>query len=256
MNVLSVFDGISCGQVALTQLHIQYSNYIASEIYDKAIQITQTNFPKTRQIGDVRFIDTSKLPKIDLLIGGSPCQDLSIAKTDRKGLQGKQSSLFWEFIKIKSDINPHYFLLENVKNKWIQQMSTALNVTPIEINSDKFVQQNRPRMYWTNIPILNKLPQRPQWNGQYWQWRRTYWRENKNGVCPCLTANMGTGGNNVPYIGNENNKRRLTPEECEELQGLPKGYTQGVANSHRYKTIGDGWSIPVIKFIFQGLKNI
>lgn len=131
-------------------------------------------------------------------------------------------------------------------------ISDFLGVDPIEINSDLFVQQNRPRLYWTNIPV-DELPKRPDWEGQYYQWRRTYFRENKSGVCPCLMANMGTGGHNVP-LKSKNLKDKLTPIECESLQGIPEDYTNHVSNTQRYKMIGNSMTVYVIAHILKGLK--
>lgn len=156
INVLSLFDGISCGQLALQNVGIEVENYYASEICKNAITITQNNFPKTIQIGCVKKIDFSILPKIDLLIGGSPCQDLSIAKANREGLNGERSGLFWEYVKALKKTNPRYFLLEN--NYGMPQeakdiITEQLGVEPIFINSSLFSAQSRKRYYWTNIPF-------------------------------------------------------------------------------------------------------
>ena len=128
-----------------------------------------------------------------------------------------------------------------------------LGVGPVEINSDLFVGQNRPRMYWTNIDIVN-LPERPDWDQKYYQWRRTYFRENKSGVCPCLTANMGTGGHNVP-LHSKDLKDKLSPVECERLQTIPDNYTEGVSNTQRYKMIGNGYTVDVIAHILSFIKD-
>jgi len=135
INVLSLFDGISCGQVALNNAGIKINNYFASEIDKHAIKVTQSNYPKTIQLGDVRGIKAENLPKIDLLIGGSPCQSFSNAGRGA-GFDGK-SGLFWEYVRILKEAQPTYFLLENVKMKkeWQDVISEALGVQPIEINS-------------------------------------------------------------------------------------------------------------------------
>jgi DNA-cytosine methyltransferase len=111
MNVLSLFDGMSCGQIALNRAGIKYDNYFASEIKPHAIKVTQHNYPNTIQLGDVRNIKAEDLPKIDLLIGGSPCQDFSIANKDRTGLNGEKSSLFFEYLRLLKELKPKYFLL-------------------------------------------------------------------------------------------------------------------------------------------------
>ena len=112
MNVLCLFDGMSCGQIALNRAGIKYDNYFASEIDKHAINVTQNNFPKTKQVGSVTELKTDNLPKIDLLIGGSPCQSFSNAGL-RNGFDGK-SGLFWEYVRILKEVKPTYFLLENV----------------------------------------------------------------------------------------------------------------------------------------------
>jgi len=259
MNVLSLFDGMSCGRIALQNAEIKVDNYYTSEIDKYAIQIADKNYPidTKNRIGNVCDINIEELENIDLLIGGSPCQDLSGLKEEGKGLQGEKSKLFFEFVKIKNKLKEgSYFLLENVvprKKEWKEEIDKILGVEGVLINSDLFVQQNRPRIYWTNIPIA-KLPTRPNWKGDFYQWRRTYYRHNKNGVVPCLTANMGTGGHNVPLYS-EDKSDKLPPETCEILQGLPFGYTSGLANCHRYKMIGNGWTVDVLAHIFKGLNN-
>jgi len=153
INVLSLFDGISCGQLALERSEIKINNYFACEIKKDAIAVTMDNFPNTIQLGDVREVDFTKLPKIDLLIGGSPCQDLSQAHSERKGLEGNKSSLFWEYVRALNETNPKYFLLENVempKNDY-QIISKTVGTYPININSELVSPQLRNRYYWTNI---------------------------------------------------------------------------------------------------------
>jgi DNA (cytosine-5)-methyltransferase 3A len=264
LNVLSLFDGMSCGQIALDKLGIEY-DYYSSEIDNPAMSITLKNFPKTRFLGNVEQVkyDNGYLigsqgtvwnTDIDLLIAGSPCQDLSGLKSDGKGLNGEKSKLFFEFVRLLKQTKPKYFLLENVvprKKEWKEEIDRILGVKGVYINSDLFVPQNRPRIYWTNIPI-NELPDRPNWNKKYYQFRRTYFRENKSGVCPCLTANMGTGGHNVP-LKSMDLKDKLSPNEVELLQGVPLDYTSSVSNSQRYKMIGNGWTVDVITHIFKNL---
>jgi len=264
MNVLSLFDGISIGRLSLENAGIKIDNYLSSEIESKAIEISRKNYGiNYDNLGSVCDIDfyngvvsspakSRNVGKIDLLIGGSPCQDLSALKNGL-GLEGEKSKLLMEFIRLKEKIKPRYFLLENVvprKKEWKSEIDNLMGVNGVLINSDLFVPQNRPRIYWTNIP-MNILPERPNWIKTYYQWRRTYFRKNMSGVCPCLTANIGTGGHNVP-LKSMDLKDKLTPEECEYLQGLPSGWTSGVANSHRYKAIGNGWTSQVISHIFNG----
>lgn len=157
MNVLSLFDGISCARIALEKLNIPITNYYASEIDKYAIEVSKRNYPDIIHLGDVKDINASTLPKIDLLIGGSPCQDLSNAQKGL-GLKGEKSRLFYEYIRLLKELKPKYFLLENVKNKWGDLMSEIIGVDYIEINSSLFSAQSRPRYYWTNInfPSLPK----------------------------------------------------------------------------------------------------
>ena len=153
MNVLSLFDGMSCGQQALDRIGIKVDNYFASEIKPYAIKVTQHNYPKTIQLGDIRNIKSSDLPKIDLLIGGSPCQDFSIANKERKGLKGQKSSLFYEYLRLLKECNPKYFLLENVAmdDFSYNTISYLIGTFPVDINSKLVSAQMRQRSYWTNI---------------------------------------------------------------------------------------------------------
>jgi DNA (cytosine-5)-methyltransferase 3A len=175
MNVLSLFDGMSCGQQALERVGIKVDNYFASEIDKYAITVTMANYPNTKQLGSVVNVDGYSLPKIDLLIGGSPCQSFSFAGK-RKGMSTKdeqevltldhylelksqeyefqgQSYLFWEYMRLLKEVKPKYFLLENVMmgEKWEKILSKAIGVNPIMINSSLVSAQNRQRLYWTNI---------------------------------------------------------------------------------------------------------
>jgi DNA (cytosine-5)-methyltransferase 3A len=154
MNVLSLFDGLSCGQLALNRACIKYNKYFASEVDKYAIAVTQHNFPKTIQLGDVLQVRDKDLPKIDLLIGGSPCQGFSFAGK-QLNFDDPRSKLFFEFVRLLEECQPKYFLLENVKMKKEYQdvISNYLGVEPIEINSALISAQNRKRLYWANIPV-------------------------------------------------------------------------------------------------------
>ena len=181
MNVLSLFDGISCGQIALERAGIKLDKYYASEICEYSIKITKKNYPSTIEIGDVREVTKEKInSKIDLLIGGSPCQNFSFAGkmngastkdkvkiiTLEQYLSFKEqgfefdgySYLFWEYVRLLKEIKPKYFLLENVKmsKEWQQVITNALGVEPIEINSGLVSAQDRKRLYWTNISGIHQ----------------------------------------------------------------------------------------------------
>ena len=154
ITVLSLFDGMSCGRLALERAGIKVKQYYAAEIDKHAIQVTQHNFPNTIQLGDVTKVFAKDLPKIDLLIGGSPCQGFSFAGK-QLAFDDPRSKLFFEFVRLKSECNPTYFMLENVKMKAEHQniISEILGVKPILINSELVSAQSRERLYWTNIPI-------------------------------------------------------------------------------------------------------
>lgn len=153
INVLSLFDGMSCGQIALERAGIKVNKYFASEIKPHAIKVTQHNYPNTIQLGSVLDVKASDLPKIDLLIGGSPCQDFSSANKEKLGLQGEKSGLFYEYLRLLKECNPKYFLLENVAmdDYSYQAISDMVGTYPTNINSELVSGQLRQRSYWTNI---------------------------------------------------------------------------------------------------------
>ena len=154
MNVLSLFDGMSCGQLTLRELGIPVTNYFASEIDKGAIEIAQHNFPNTHQLGDVRNIQAKDLPKIDLLLAGSPCQGFS-RNGLQKNLEDPRSVLYFEFERLLKECNPKYFLLENVMmDDWPRRViNTRLGYYPVELCGSVFSALRRPRLYWSNIPI-------------------------------------------------------------------------------------------------------
>lgn len=176
VNVISLFDGMSCGRIALHKLGISPTSYIASEIDKFAIQVSKDNWDDITHVGDVTKLDTSTISAGSILIGGSPCQSFSFAGK-MKGMSTKdeievltldhylelknlgyqfegESYLFWEFVRVLKDVRPKYFLLENVlmKKHWQDIISDTLGVQPIKINSALVSAQNRKRLYWTNIP--------------------------------------------------------------------------------------------------------
>jgi DNA (cytosine-5)-methyltransferase 3A len=282
MNVLSLFDGISCGQVALNRMDVTYDNYYASEIDKHAIQITQHNYPNTIQLGDVTNIKGDDLPKIDLLIGGSPCQSFSNAGNG-SGFEGK-SGIFWEYVRLLEELKPTYFLLENVKMKkeWIKIITEAIGVEPIKINSNLLSAQNRERLYWTNIPNITQPENKDIFIEDILdnEFDEKYWLKPRNSELLRNKVDL-TNAPNICCIDVYNKKfkvdrksptltlphhnslrlyqngriRKLTPEECEKLQTLPVGYTNaGVSDIHRYSSIGNGWTVDVIVHIFGGLR--
>jgi DNA (cytosine-5)-methyltransferase 3A len=365
VNVLSLFDGMSCGQLALQRAGFEVDRYMACEIDKYGMQVTRKNFPNTIQMGDVCALRGENLPPIDLLMGGSPCQGFSFAGK-QLNFKDPRSALFFQFVRLLRETKPKYFLLENVRMKQEYQdvISEHLGVKPIMINSALVSAQNRVRLYWTNIPgliqpedkgivlkdiledgdtvidaIYNNRPERvyrekaptiraarhgldvtkyrPCELKEFNQdstchhtatatdikgndsIKRVYadsgksptlttmgggHREPKVLVCRAtvqknsehnqagksttLTAAMGIGGGNVPmlmdkegylkhkgkYLAKERHTyRKLTPMECERLQTVPDGYTEGVSNTQRYKMLGNGWTVDVICHV---LKNI
>ena len=153
MNILSLFDGMSCGRLALDRLGIKIDKYYASEIDKYAIEVSSANYPDTIQIGDVCDVKGEDYPDIDLILAGSPCQGFSFAG-HQLAFDDPRSALFFEFVRVLKEVNPKYFLLENVKMKkeFLDIISDQVGVEPILINSSLLSAQNRQRYYWTNIP--------------------------------------------------------------------------------------------------------
>lgn len=429
MRVLSLFDGISCAREALTQAGVRVDAYYACEVDPNAIRIAMKNYPDTIQLGDVRELREPP-NSIDLLIGGSPCQDLSIAKKNREGLKGNRSSLFWEYIRILRIVRPRWFILENVASmpKADRDIITQeMEVEPVMFNASLVSAQTRKRLFWTNIrftlppdqgillknilqpdaevdesmtvngksfcltasyhkvgetqaehdhnqsksqrtTVFHKTPQTgrnetkklgyvgehdhqgkrvyddngklPALNavcnsmvkvgyigegeqyGQGGQAHRVYSPEGKSatlssaapliklgyigdkehqanrvyspegkaptqckgpngGATPTLvklghlgnsdsqanriyspegksvtlSANGGGLGAKTGLYETEHRIRKLTPIECERLQGLPDNYTEGIAKTNRYKCLGNGFCVPVITHILLAMKE-
>lgn len=294
LNVLSLFDGISCGQVALERAGIKVNQYYASEIEESAIKVTQFNYPNTIQLGDITKITEEQLDAIkpiDMVIGGSPCQDLSMYKKDRgdvKGLLGEKSGLFYEYIRVLKYINPRYFLLENVAsmdNVWRDLISEILGVEPIMINSALVAAQERKRYYWTNIPgfmqpsdkgitIKDIIQDASEVSNKFWYDREFIYNGddskvqctllgtglmrnmravyNQNSKCNTLLCD-GDGGNRQKKVYQDGRCRRFTPLEYERMQTLPDNYTACICDSKRYTGVGNGWTVDVIAHIFSQL---
>ncbi len=265
---------MSCGQIALNKLGIKYDNYFASEIDKYAIQVTQKNYPNTKQIGSVTKVKAVDLPKIDLLFGGSPCQGFSFAGK-QLNFNDPRSKLFFEFVRLLKETKPDYFLLENVKMKKEYQdvISDYLGCEPIEISSSKFIPHNRKRLYWTNIKV--NQPEQKEWDisdfidgkGFATQCklelnpRRV--RFEKVNIFNTLTSVYwkGLNGSSRPAVSisesylheDREAHRMLTPTECERLQTVPIGYTNYVSKTQRYKMLGNGWTVDVISHIFKNM---
>ena len=280
MKVLSLFDGISCGMVALERAGIPVERYVAYEIDKYAIQISKNNYPQIEHCGDVTTADFTQYKDFDLLIGGSPCQDLC-AIGSREGLKGEKSGLFFEFVRALAEVKPKYFLLENnasmtKENK--DKISEILGVEPIMIDSSLVSAQMRKRWYWTNIPsltqpknknikisdILQPVEEKEQYNITENILRKVPGtRAYKNAwgslrkldqKLRCITACYALASTSFSVIDYENGQYYApTPVECERAQTLPDGYTAGVSKAQRYKCIGNGWTVDVIAHILKGL---
>lgn len=287
MNVLSLFDGMSCGQIALNRIGIKPNKYYASEIDKHAIKVTQTNFPNTLQLGDVTKwrewdIDWSS---IDLLTGGSPCQGFSFAGK-QLNFDDARSKLFFTYVEVLANIksvNPNIkFMLENVKMKkeHLDVISDYLGVQPTLINSALVSVQNRQRYYWANWDITPPTDLKISFQDI---------KENDFEICKLYKLNKtksrekmwsnGQGDNSKFSCANVTNKdkvytlttkqdrcpnsglvefedfcRFLTREELEQCQNVPKGYTSSLSYNQACKCLGNGWTVDVIAHIFkQGL---
>ena len=316
LTVLSLFDGISCGRVAGKRAGLKISKYYSSEVEPYPIIIADKNWPEDipYRLGDVRNIDVSTLDKIDLLIGGSPCQSFSLAGK-QNGMTTKedievltldhylelkssgfefegQSYLFWEYMRILTDIrklNPGVlFFLENVNmtSKWEKVLTTAIGVSPIEINSALVSAQNRKRLYWTNIPNVTQpedkgiflkdivllptthkdeiqglihSPKAIEYMNRQVKGGRNHWdfKHHSDILNPKSSAVVANFFKGVPYnvFKDWDVIRKFHPVECERLQTLPDGYTAGISDTQRYKAIGNGWTIDGIAHIFKGIIN-
>jgi len=287
INVLSLFDGMSCGRIALEKVGINVKNYYASEVKPHAISVAKDNYPNNINIGDVTKLKYAdgilytengefNVGKIDLLIGGSPCQDLSLIKFGGKGLEGDKSSLFYQYLRVLLEVNPTYFLLENVasmKNIDKNKITEMMKVEPILINSNLVSAQDRRRYYWSNIPNITqpvdlgiKLCDIVEYGSKREEKfsikkeafverkRKTmYVRVDGDKSMP-ITA-RGYSAWNTQFITDNGIIRDLTINEYKKLQTIPKWYKFDCIKSKATNLIGDGWTIDVIAHIFKGLKE-
>ena len=284
INVLSLFDGISCGHIALDKAGIPINKYYASEIDKYAIKVTNKNYPETINLGDVTTVSGELFTeKIDLLIGGSPCQGFSQAGK-MKNFDDPRSKLFWEYVRILQEVKPKYFLLENVvmKQEWQDIISEALGVKPIMIDSSLTSAATRKRLYWTNIPGVGQpedlritfgdIRERDVQEGSIYytdkglDWIRRH--EKRTGKTlriigdsdkmQMLEASMYKKYSSQRFFGIEDTHglRYITVTECERCMNVPDGYTDCCSNTQRYKQLGNGWEVNTITHIFRTLKNV
>lgn len=311
MNVLSLFDGMSCGHIALDRLGIKVDKYYSAEIDKYAMKVTDRNYPGTIQLGDVNNVYGKDLPKIDLLLGGSPCQGFSYAGK-QLNFNDPRSALFFEFVRLLKECKPKYFLLENVvmQQEFQDVINQYVGVKPIFINSSVVSAQNRQRLYWTNAKVTS-IPEDKRiflkdileydaanefsepyvkLNGgetgvvghvgrQSKQATRIYSSDDKSQCLLALGGGQGaktglyqidkdpdnpkpkrqvdifrvegrSSDDNSPYF-----YRKLTVTECERLQTVPDGYTEGVSMTQRYKMLGNGWTVDVIVHLLKNIKE-
>lgn len=297
LKVLSLFDGISCGRVALERANIPVEKYVAYEIEENAIEVSKYNYPDIEHKGDV-FNAVYTEGEFDILIGGSPCTHWSIAKAGNKGEKGVRETtssgigwdLFSQYVRALKEVKPKWFLYENnesmsddIKN----EITKALGVEPIMINSADFSAQIRKRYYWTNIPVdLDYIPSSDvfadiEYDHDYravdiskykdtlkvnsdntcWKWDASgkgYYSQQSRARSKTIKMNT------VPASGGDKNNiwlgdckyRKLHPIEAERLQTLPDNYTYCIKSSvKRIGLVGNGWTVNVIKHILDGLKN-
>lgn len=302
ITVLSLFDGISCGQLALKRAGIKVKKYYASEIKKIAIKVTMEHFPDTVQIGDIEKVrynretkelitenETYQTEGIDLVIGGSPCQNFSIARVSMgtkeiEGLKGDKSKLFYEYLRILREVQPKYFLLENVKMKKASEneLNQYMGVNGLHINSELVTFAKRPRIYWTNIQGV-KVPEDKKINFQDFKdtdpeyckdfkvkrtpsrermWNSGKGRETESNCenitnaekIGCITRKQDRCPNSG-LIECEDFCRYLTRREIELAQTLPIGYTDSLTYNQMQDVCGDGWTVDVIAHILRYAKE-
>ena len=301
--VLSLFDGIGTGRLALERASIPVKKYYASEIDKHASKVANRHFDIIN-LGDVTKFNEWEIdePHIDLIIGGSPCQDVSRMKTtcdtspQTAKIYGDKSRLFFDYAAVVKKYKPKYFFLENVvmDEASVEIVTEELGVDPVIVNSNVFTAQDRPRMYWTNIPI-GDIPEEPseevledileplsQVDEKHYidvpfeegpdmskkvvgvlerfkeDGKRRYMDISARVYNPkdkMATLTAVSGGGQHKKVYQDGQVRRLTPLEYERLQGMPDNYTVMISDSQRYKALGNGWTLDVIVWFFGHLKG-
>jgi len=269
-KIVSVFDGLSCAQIAINNLGCKDYEYIASEVDKYSMKVCLQNYPNTKQLGSIEDIDFTKIKDTYLLVGGSPCQSFS-RLGNGAGFDGK-SKLFFEYLRALDETKPKYFLLENVsmKREWRDEITKLVGVEPISLNSAKLSAQNRPRLYWTNIPnilepidlglkiidVVNPIfsDKYPKFlDGKFGNKIRKDYIKLPNQKASCLTASM-YNGQTPSFCKNEKGEiYKYTAEDLEALQTIPKGYTNHVSKTQRMKMIGNGMTVRVIEHLLSNI---
>lgn len=290
MRVLSLFDGISCGMLALERAGIKVDRYVAYEIEPSAIAVSQSNYPQIEQCGDVTTADFTQYRGFDLLIGGSPCQGFSFAGK-QLNFEDERSKLFFEFVRALEEVQPKYFLLENVfmKKEYEDVITKYLGVEPRKIESSLVSGGMRKRIYWTNIPWIADI----QDKGIKYQdivdsgivenekaycltcrrgSARDYFKKNQTNIVfePCedgeytvengkITIVFKKSPNKSPFTFNCNipngtyNIRPINRNETERLQTVPENYTRATSESMACILLGNAWTVDVIAHILKGV---
>lgn len=290
LRVLSVFDGISCGMVALERANIPVKDYVAYEIENSAIKISEKNYPNIKHCGDVFKADFTQYKGFDLLIGGSPCTYWSVAqRSDKRETtsEGLGWELFQQYVRALKESECKYFLYENnysMHDEIKNEITKHLGVEPIMINSNLVSAQSRKRYYWTNIPNV-KMPddkgillkdiiesgsvdrdkslclarRYAGFNGsQSYLCRRYFGKSFGQAVFEGDIPSIKRMWKENPYFESDSrNIRQMTLIECERLQTLPDGYTdvEGVSSQMKYESIGNGWTVDVIAHILSFIKE-
>ena len=296
MRVLSLFDGISCGMVALERAGIPVERYVAYEIDENAIKISKNNYPHIEHCGDV-FTAKYNEGEFDLLIGGSPCTYWSIAQNPNnreKTSSGMGWELFMQYVRALREVKPKYFLYENnasMSTDIKQEITKKLGVEPIIIDSALVSAQSRKRLYWTNIPnvappknkhivvddiidknakginfidkaifnenkIIAEKSDKPIKVGIINKGRQGERIYATNGKTVTMMAAAGGLGANTSLYMVGDVVRRLTVLEAERAQTLPDNYTVGISENQRYKAIGNGWTVDVIAHILSFIPSV
>lgn len=282
MKYLSLFSGIGGFELAIQDVYPESECIGFSEIDKHAIQTYRKHYPEHPHLGSITDINPLMLPDFDLMVGGFPCQDLSIAKAGRKGLDGERSGLFWTMLSILRLKNPKWFCFENVASmpkKDRDIITTELGVEPVMINASLVSAQSRKRLFWCNWSV-----EQPEDRGillrDILESGNPIGGANNGSKSYCIDANYYKGGKKESinqsgkrlmisdkpvYVGSRFDGtqvcidntiiRKLTPVECERLQCFPDGWTDGVSNTQRYRQLGNAVNVEVVKHIFEQFRS-